>query len=193
MSDIKLFTAEHLDNKTGFTWTVVSRVGDMIKKAESLFGDRDKSYTLLGVEVGANDYPQIWYPGGHSHVIIQISHAAASNMNLACFQLSHEVIHLLSPSGAAAASNLEEGVAVYFSDYYMKRVMNDNTDYLRGADGKYKKAFEVVRQVLDDPMYKYFIKDLRVHTPSFSKITTDHLIPVFSKSDANFLVKKFSL
>ncbi len=192
MADIKLFTAEHLENKVGFTWTLVSRLGNMLYKAEELFGERDKSYTLLGVEVGAYDYPQTWYPGNRSHIIIQITNTAASDMNLACFQLSHEVIHLLSPSGGSNATNLEEGVAVYFSDYYMKQVMKDNNDYLRGADEKYKKAFDIVRSVLDKPEYKYFIKDLRVHQPTFSKLTIDNLIPVFSEKDAKYLLEKFN-
>ena len=46
------------------TWTLASRLGDMLHMAEELFVSRDCSYTILGIEF-ASDVPKIWYPRNH--------------------------------------------------------------------------------------------------------------------------------
>jgi hypothetical protein len=40
-------------------------------------------------------------------------------MPRACFQLAHEVVHLLSPKVGQKANNFEEGLACFFAKYYM--------------------------------------------------------------------------
>lgn len=48
----------------GFTWSYSSLLGHLLLKAEALYGERDKSYTILGVEMrlGRLDVsPRIWY------------------------------------------------------------------------------------------------------------------------------------
>ena len=55
------------------SWTLASRLGDMLDMAEKLFGGRDTSYTLLGTQF-TSDGPRIWYRGKHrKHIIIQLS------------------------------------------------------------------------------------------------------------------------
>ena len=62
----------------GYTWTLASRLEDMIYMAEELFGPRDQSYTMLGIEFVA-DGPRIWYPGDRKHIIIQLGPSAATD------------------------------------------------------------------------------------------------------------------
>ena len=47
-----LLFAERLSEGCGYTWTLASRLGDMLHMAEELFGPRDPSYTVLGIEIG---------------------------------------------------------------------------------------------------------------------------------------------
>ena len=57
-----------------FTWTLVSRFGEMIRDVEALFGPRDRDYTLLGIEFSGT-IPQIWFPGNCQHIAIQLGEA----------------------------------------------------------------------------------------------------------------------
>ena len=34
---------------TGYSWTLAAVLGEVILKAEALFGERDTSYTILGI------------------------------------------------------------------------------------------------------------------------------------------------
>jgi hypothetical protein len=113
----ELFFATPIPN--GYTWTLASRLGDMLSLAEELLGPRDPKYTILGVEIGP-DIPRLWYPGNRHNVIVQLAPSAATNMARACYQLAHETVHLLAPNGGGPATNLEEAVACYFAGYFMK-------------------------------------------------------------------------
>src|SRR5689334_1795982 len=44
--------------RVGFTWTLVSRLGEMLKEIEGLLGKRDQSFTILGIEFQAEG-PQL--------------------------------------------------------------------------------------------------------------------------------------
>ena len=118
-----LLYAQPLSDHEGYTWTLVSRLGEMLYTAEELFGPRDQSYTILGVEF-VDDGPQIWYPGNCKHIIIQLNPLAATDMSRACYQMAHETIHLLAPTGGQNANNFEEGVACYFASYYLETKLN---------------------------------------------------------------------
>jgi hypothetical protein len=88
----------------------------LLAEAERRFGPRDKSWTILGVDFGGSS-PNIWYPSsGDKMVVVKLSDNASLDPNRALFQLSHEVIHLLSPSGGKMAPALEEGPATHFSE-----------------------------------------------------------------------------
>ncbi len=59
-----------LPDGNGYTWKLASLLGNMLHIAEELFGQRDPSYTILGIEIGS-DIPHIWYPGDRKHIVIQ--------------------------------------------------------------------------------------------------------------------------
>jgi hypothetical protein len=113
-----LLFARPLPNSSGYTWTLASRLGDMFRLAEERFGPRDRNYTLLGFEF-AGESPQLWYPGNCCHVVIQLTSECATDTIRACYQLSHECVHLLAPSGGRNANNLEEGLATHFAHWYL--------------------------------------------------------------------------
>lgn len=107
----------------GFTYTLASRLGAMLAEAEARFGERDTTYTILGIEFNDLGYPQIWYPNARQHIIIQLASECLQHPLTAYFQLAHECIHLLDPTGGVPKANvLEEGLAMSFQRSYMKTV-----------------------------------------------------------------------
>lgn len=104
----------------GYTWTLTTRLGAMIAEVEERYGQRDQSWTVLGVEF-SSDGPQIWYPGNRKHIAIQLAPNAIEDTVLACYQLAHESVHLLAPTGRRAAPVIEEGLATVFSEDYVGR------------------------------------------------------------------------
>lgn len=48
--DLSCLVAQPREDGTGCTWTLSSRLGQMLREAEEQFGERDKSYTILGIE-----------------------------------------------------------------------------------------------------------------------------------------------
>ncbi len=127
----------------GFSWTLASRICQMITKAEAQFGARDRSFTVLGVEF-RNGVPQVWFPGNCGHVVVQLGLSAMQDPNRALFQLAHECVHLLDPA-PGATNNLEEGVATHFSLEFMQAELG--LTYSTG-DAKYDSACSLVRLLI---------------------------------------------
>ena len=114
-----LIIAQPLATSNGYTWTLASRLGAMLRDAQQRFGERDASYTLLGFEF-CGDVPKLWYPGNCRHVVIQLTQSCLTDLILACYQLAHECVHLLSPSGGSHANIFEEGLATQFAHRYVQ-------------------------------------------------------------------------
>ncbi|HWI56310.1 MAG TPA: hypothetical protein VNZ22_03735 [Bacillota bacterium] len=184
----ELLFATPIEN--GFTWTLASRLGDMLHLAEDLFGARDASYTILGVEFVA-DLPRLWFPGNRRHVVVQLHSSAAMDMSRACYQLAHETVHLLSPNGGGAASNLEEGVATYFAGYYMRTQFHQPNWHPELPS--YKRALEMLAPRLDQDAR--CIRRLRGQCLPFSRIPKEALrveFPELSSADLSFLLATFN-
>lgn len=197
----KLFcSSQILANRTdvGFTWTVVSRLSEILNNAEKRYGKRDQSWTLLGVEFTNLKQPEIWYPyisKNRKHLIIQLTKSASKDEKKALFQLSHEVIHLLSPAGKEGSSVFEEGLATYFSIENMK-TLNYDIDERYIADKKYIQAYKLI-----DNLYKNFpntedrIKTLRGQVKRIGDITPEQFSYAFTglnKKYATLLAKKYA-
>lgn len=195
MQQIDITSSEPLvtrvrSEQNGYTWTLASLLGNMLHIAEDLFGQRDYSYTILGIEIGP-DVPKIWYPGNCKDIVIQLDSSAATNMFEACYQMAHETVHLLAPTGKQNANNFEEGVACYFADLYMKEALKN--PYPPPSLPSYRRAFELVKPLLD--IERFCIRKLRDKEPSFSKITREQIsitFPTLTQKDVSFLIKKFN-
>ena len=185
-----LLVAQRRPNRSGYTWTLASRLGDMLHMVEYLFGPRDCSYTILGIEFGPDNHPRIWYPGNHRHIIIQLSLQAATNMLQACYQLAQETVHLLSPTGGSHATNLEEGVSCYFAAYYMKEKFNKS--YWNLEIPSYERALALVKPRLDEDID--CVRRIRKNQPSFRRMTKEDIsaeFPNLESEDVDFLISKF--
>jgi hypothetical protein len=157
----------------GYTWTLTSRLGDMLNKAEETYGIRNRSFTILGIEFKANN-PQIWYPGNCKHVAIQLTPDAATNMMQGCYQLAHECVHLLSPNESSQANILEEGLATFFAHKYVEEEFGNS---IKSTIQSYEIARQMVWKLLTiDP---YAIKALRAIESTISKITAEQILMLY--------------
>ena len=187
--DSDLLVAQRLSDGCGYTWTLASRLGEMLHMAEELFGPRDCSYTILGIEFGP-DNPRIWYPGNRRHIIIQLDLSAATNILQACYQMAHETVHLLAPSCGRNANNFEEGVACYFAAYYMK--CKFNRPNWSPTLCSYRRALEIIAPRLNEDIR--CIRRLRKNQPSFRKMSKEAVsseFPQLTSEDVDFLMSTF--
>lgn len=185
------FTTRSLPSNDGYTYTLPTRLGHILRLAELMYGPRDRSWTILGIEfnLDSNASPQIWYPDNCKNIAIQLNSAALEDTVLACYQLAHEAIHLLAPSGSRLANVLEEGVAVYFSLLYV-------TQHLKGKvkcnHEAYIRAYYEVSKLLNvDPDA---IKKLRGVEPCFYKMDLNTFVDAgvnVSDDLKHNLLKKF--
>lgn len=133
---------------SGYTWTLASRLGRLIEMAEAEYGERDKSWTLLGTEFTDENQPSNWHPGGYKEkkIVFLLTSEAANNKKKAMYQLAHEVIHALSPNNAHDANYLEEGIATFFAVHATKKMgFNITPDYI--SSKKYQKAYRLIRRL----------------------------------------------
>ncbi|MGG7664084.1 hypothetical protein [Dyadobacter sp. BHUBP1] len=175
---------------TGYSFSYTSLLGHLITKAETLYGERDKSYTILGVEIMSDEFgeaPQVWYPGNCKHIAIRITSSCLGHLGKSVYQLAHETIHCLFPSGGAHANYLEEGLAVHFALECAKEY-----SYFPKPSQRYQEAFELVDPILKQD--RSFIKKLRERELSLYRISRDLIIelaPDISPETAENLVTKF--
>lgn len=184
-----VFYCEPLANNNGYTWTIVSRLGDILNNIEQLFGPRDKSYTILGIEIANIEQPQVWFPGNNGNVIIQITPDCLNDMSKAIFQIAHEAIHCLNPKIAGTVTLLEEGLATWFSQYYTAKL---GYNIVPNID-KYIKAMICVEKLLsyDEQIILKIRKDATV---DLSKINVEILLGVCPQIDidlATILTENF--
>jgi hypothetical protein len=159
----------------------------MLREAEGLYGIRDRSFTILGVEF-REGVPQIWFPGDCNHIAIQLGTDALNDVNKALFQLAHECVHLLDPVIFPQASVLEEGLATTFSLAYVRR---SNPSYETGS-AKYDAAHRRVEQLLTQ--YPDAIRHLREGGDRLSGFTAERLTghcTGLSASAAEVLARQF--
>jgi hypothetical protein len=165
-----------------FTWTLASRLGQILHFTESRYGPRDRNWTILGVEFTTNDSPQVWYPtfdGINDGVIVQLTRSAATDETRALFQLSHEVVHLLSPAGPnGRATVLEEGLATYNSLEFL-RAIGDPVEPSYIDSPRYLRAYRIVRRIADRPDFAQGIRTLRQRHGGLSTVSSGDILRVW--------------
>jgi hypothetical protein len=179
--------APTVNNPAPFTWSIVSRVGEMLDGAQEKYGPRNERWTLLGIELCATGHPEIWYPGNTHQIIIQLTPMCATNMIEACYEAAHETVHLLAPTKKATV--IEEGAATVFAEDYVLKTWGWRNPTRPGA---YRRASDMVRKLLSiDP---YIIKKIRAKQPMFSAMTVSDIMnacPNLSAAQAEQLVAPF--
>lgn len=184
-----LLFARRLPKGDGYTYTLASRLGDILAKAEEMFGPRDAEYSILGVELHGTK-PQVWYPGNRKHVIVQLAESCITDMPRACFQMAHESVHLLSPTGGSNATYFEEGLAEYYSRHYMRSSFG-NPNWRSDVE-----SYLIACKMIEPHLNKRpdAVKTMRESQPAISQITGEQLaqhFPELKQSEVDFLVQHF--
>ena len=160
------FCTTPLLDGNGYAYTLTTLLGVLLRDLEERYGLRDRSYNLLGIE-SCQDGPMIWYPHNCKDVVVMLSTGVASYPNSAIFELAHEAVHLLSPTGSRHALVVEEGLATRFSV--------EQTQLYGGIQGivtaKYAKAAALVEAA--ETVAPNFVRDLRTHVPAFTEWTPE--------------------
>jgi hypothetical protein len=147
-----------------------------LMEAESIFGKREKT-NFKGFEFW--DEPPQLRGDRIAGYTIYTSRSAEQIENTTIFQLSHEVIHLLSPTSKLNVSVFEEGWATSFS---LNRIdilfgepeRNRFIDHLKIKNGEYFEAYSIVSGITD--VYTQ-ITSIREKFPNkiFSDLTPEDL------------------
>ena len=164
----------------------------MLLFAEEKFGPRDTAYTLLGIDFSP-DGGRTWTPGNCGHIIIHLDMNCLTDRYDAYRQLAHECIHLLSPTGKADANVLEEGLAVFFEQWYVSYVFGEGWWLGEISIASYADALAKTKQLLAlDPD---IIKNLRERQPIIAHVRPEQILelcPMASKELAEALTERFS-
>ena len=181
-------------------WTLTSRLGDMLAFYEEKLGRRNPAYRILGIEFTTRKRPLTWYPdfgNGLRDVIVRLTQRARRDRNFALFQLGHEAFHLIEPiKPNATGSYLEEGLASYFAVAYMDRIgVRGGAGFI--SEDSYLQAYEMVVRLAEQHKGFYGrVRQLRQHTRSFSRLTSDDIRAAFPDVPAKIarqLAKPFAL
>jgi hypothetical protein len=126
---------------------------DILNIAEELFGKRQPSDFV--VEESGNLYPHFEYYNALSIELCKIFHTKESKTKECYlgFELAHEMIHLLTPVHGSEVTNFEEGVATFFSFYYLqligeKEYAEKRIDNLK-LTPNYLRAYNSVKNIED--------------------------------------------
>lgn len=135
-----------------------------------MFGPRDASWKFVGIGFHENG-PHLRYPPGHRLVSVELLRTCLFYPDQALYQLSHEVVHLLSPTGGRDAPLIEEGCAVHFSltaPTYRSSAYKENSLRRIRTDPaaiNYWEALEAFERL--EAIYTGAVKRLRLHQPNF--------------------------
>lgn len=167
--------------------SLVSRLGEMLIMAEERFGERDKTYTIIGVEFMEN-VQRTDYHGAdvYKQIIIRLPTCWLQDYLQCLYLLAHEVFHCISPMRGVPASRLEEGLATYFAKIYMDHLGQGNNWTSHGAN--YNDAMQDAEALLRlDPDV---IKKARTIQPVISLITSADLVKALNNNVVDDLLNR---
>jgi len=149
---------------------------EIFREVQELYGEKTGDYEFNGIDY-AEGGPFMSVPEDslmavpREHKInITLDLSARENYTKGLFQLSHEVVHLLSPTDEPITNNLEEGAAVYFSKLYTERETGDLAIFETPTRKTgYRYAYGLVCQLL--AIDKDALKNLRKQQPDFREIS----------------------
>ena len=171
---------------------LVDKLIEMLDMAKKFFGPRDLCYTIQSIKFYLEESNISYLNKNPRHIMIVLNSRVSTDTLLACHDLAHETVHLLAPTGCRDATNLEEGIACYFADYYVKKKLKQCPPPLGEENVNYRRALEAVTPLLDEDIY--CIRKLRKHQLSFQHITKKDITKVFpnlESEDVDFLIEKF--
>ncbi len=130
-----LFVTEFHEDGSHSPMTLPEYVSQLLSDIECLFGPRDHSFTLVGIDIDKTPSasPRLWYPDSgiapddpdrrSRHIVVRLASNALADPARARWQLAHECFHLLDPWNeyvdGRSASWLEEGLATWYQNNHV--------------------------------------------------------------------------
>jgi hypothetical protein len=160
-------------------WTLTNISGEILDEAEALFGRRDHSVTMLGIEFHEGP-PFLCLHATRPHVTINLSLGSRVDSRCAILELAHETVHLLNPAQGPAGV-LEEGLATFFSKHICERSFDHGGVYAcHCIKNEYRYALDALAPILGDLGR---LKELRTVKPRFAELKAEDLVRLFPQLD----------
>lgn len=160
---------------------------ELLRELERRYGSRDSRYYLERIVFGAEGSPCV--DATKHGAVIYLSAAAKTSAAAAVFELAHEVVHLLAPTGGFDSTVLEEGLATMFQHEIMGRCGMPN---FRSSVRAYLEAEGLLKQLIQ--LDVDVVAKLRKREPDFSKWTAEDIqtfVPGASRQIAEALCEPF--
>lgn len=142
-----LFVMSFQESSGHHVMTLPEYASRFLAEIEVLFGPRDPSFSLLGIDIDKTpgNQPRLWYPDTgiaaedserrSKHVVIRLSGTAYADPARARWQLAHECIHLLDPWNekvdGGPTNILEEGLASWYQNTRVPEAEHHEGQYAR--------------------------------------------------------------
>ena len=162
----------------------------IFKEAELLFGPRDASIQLAIPRITECATSRTFILRPLRMARIYLSRDSRIKPSIASVELAHEAVHVLSPVVfGGSLTILEEGLAEWFAQRYVKRI--HGLVFERGSDPKADAVMQAVSTLLAKD--ELVIKKLRTRPPVISKIDEKLLVEVagIEPRHAQFLCTDF--
>lgn len=173
------------------------KADNYINILEDLFGPTRKDYIFQTITRSEYKSPMIYYPLKydselHNPINICVSPDVWDGRILpqGAWQVAHECVHLLDPTGRPETNCFEEGLATWFQcepeyheedvkDYILSRILKDNS-----WGKEYAEARDIVRKYM--PELISMIKKFRAKGIKIGGIAPDKLASYFKDEDIYF-------
>ena len=196
-----LFTKNFQEGRSYGYPTLPEQASIFIADLESLLGQRDKSFTLVGIVIDTtpNSLPRLWYPPsgyaadepekGYKHIIIRLGPDALTHRVRARWQLAHECFHLMDPHNVTAdgpTNWLEEGLATWYQNSRVPEAESHPDPYAQAEDlvksltEELPNVLKLIRKERKVPIGKVTPTILRDYCPSMTEETARGLCKPFS-------------
>lgn len=163
----------------------------LLSDAISVYGPQDVDWNLLGLEVTPVDAsPAVaTHPTVEKCCVLRISEDVNEAAWLMDWQVSHEVVHLLSPPLQQVATIFEEGVA----SYNQHRIARQWHGRYHVGFRIHQQAFDLVRPLVE--AHPHGVRELRMAnslrlSPVTSELIQEHF-PTVSGENAAILASPF--
>lgn len=196
-----LFTTQFREDGSYSPTTLPVWASLFLAEIEHLFGPRDRSFTILGIDINQtpDEPPYLWFPDSgispndverrSRHIVIRLGPNALSNPIRARWQLAHECVHLLDPWNRRVdgqpSNYLEEGLATWYQNSRVPEAASHEGEYAV-AEGLINPTTEALAQAVRRIRLEQRIR--------IGDMTPDVLLaycPIISKEVAATLCKRF--
>lgn len=151
----------------------------MSSQIESLYGPGRDDWIVRFVVFADEEAPCIFYPDGFAKTVgVRLVDRALDNIDYAKFQLAHELVHCLAPSGGVHGNVAEEGMAAFYQTLYSCQYLGNRVVV---GDKRYKSALNALLRLLSK--HGNVLIKLREIEPNIWKWTSDTFTLAGVKAD----------